>query len=144
MRNFWFGVLVGMIGTMLLCAVFGFAFNVVVGPRVRAASLDGEFRSPLPIVLRGLLPSRGEFGVIDDIKDQTIVLSARDGSKKNIVVTQEADIYRGPTKIALSDLSKGQRIVVIAAAQADGSLKAKLIRVVSSSRLLFFDRRPEG
>lgn len=132
MRNFWLGVLIGVTGTFTACAILGVAFNVVTVQRARAAFQNGE-PPPALIVVRGLFGSRGEFGTIDAIENQTMTLAARDGSKKIILVADDTDIYKGPLKIPFSDLRQGQRVVVVAAPQGDGTLKAKLIRLVSSS-----------
>ena len=129
MKNFWVGVLVGTLGTLLVCAVLGFSFNMVAA---RQSSAKGDL-PPSPIVWRGIFGSRGEFGVVEELGERSLVLAARDGDKKTLAVGDDTEIFRGKTKITLKDLSKGERILVVAAPQADGTLKAKFIRVAGSS-----------
>jgi hypothetical protein len=135
MKKFWLGVGVGVLGTLSFCAIFGFSFNLIAAQHFREGTRIAEF--PPPIVMRGIFGSRGEFGVIDEIDGQTIMLTTRDGTKRAVVVSSDTDIYRNQQKVKLDDLSKGVRIVVIGSIQSDGTLKAKLIRVVSSSMFKF-------
>lgn len=135
MKNFWIGVVAGAVSTVLVCAVLFAAVNIALAQRARASIENGEPPPPPPIVMRGLFGSRGEVGTVDELNAQTIILKARDGIKKTVVLSDETVIYRGQTKIAWDDLSKGQRILVIGAVQSDGTIKAKWIRVFSTSML---------
>lgn len=131
MKNFWIGVVAGAVGTFVLCALMFIATNVVLAQRARASLADGE--PPPPIVMRGMFGSRGEVGTIEALDAQMITLHARDGNKKIVRLTDETAIYRDQTKIARSELTTGQRILVIGTAQSDGTIKAKWIRVFSTS-----------
>ncbi len=137
MRNFWIGVLTGVAGALLVCGVLGF----VATARARADVKSGTLTAPpffnwSLLERRGFLDHHGEFGTIDELGAQSLTLIARGGEKKTLSIGDDTEIYSGKTKIALSDLGKGQRVIVIAVEQADGTLKAKLIRVMSASMLL--------
>ncbi|MBI1800316.1 MAG: hypothetical protein HYR71_01650 [Chloroflexi bacterium] len=136
MKNFVVGVLVGMVGATLLFGLFGLALNFLA-PRARVASADGRPREPQSFNLpRSPFPfGQGAFGQIDDISGQTITLIGRDGNKQSIIVADETVITHRDAKVKLSNLTKGQYILVIGAHQDDGSIKARLIRLVDSSFL---------
>jgi hypothetical protein len=133
MKKFWLGVLVGALGMAIICAAIPFAFSVFAGPRTVAAFQRGDQPAQPPIVFRGLFASRGEIGSVDEIGEGTFKFTTRDGEQKTIILSAETAIYRGRTKISASELSKGQRLLVIGTPQDSSSILAKLIRFVTYS-----------
>jgi hypothetical protein len=115
-----------------ICAV-PLALNIFVGPRTLLAAQRGGQPAQPPIIFRGLFGSRGEIGSIDEIGDGSFKFTTRDGEQKTVILSAETAIYRGRTRINATELSKGQRLLVIGAPQAGGSILAKLIRFVTSS-----------
>jgi hypothetical protein len=130
MRNFWTGVFAGVVATMLIGGLLGF----VVAQHARAELSGGSIAAP-PFI-RGILEHHGEFGSIEEIGDRSLTLLGRAGSRQTFSIGDDTEIYRGRTKIGLSDLSTGLHVIVIAKEQPDGSLKARLIRVMGASFLL--------
>jgi len=135
MRNFWVGVLTGVLATVLLSALF----VLFAAQRARADGLSGNVMQPY--FIRTLIEHHGEYGTIEQIDEQSITIVEHDGGKQRLSVGTDTEIYRGRTKIALSDLISGQHVIVIAGQQPDGTLKAKLIRVMGAS-LLFTGLKP--
>jgi len=116
----------------IICAT-PLALNIFVGPRtLLAAQRAGQPAQP-PIIFRGLFGSRGEIGSIDEIGDGSFTFTTRDGEQKTVILSAETAIYRGRSRISATELSKGQRMLVIGAPQPGGSILAKLIRFVASS-----------
>lgn len=113
----------------IICAA-PLALNVFIGPRTLLAAQRG---GQPPIIFRGLFGSRGEVGSIDEIGDGSFTFTTRDGEQKTVILSAETAIYRGRTRISATELAKGQRLLVIGAPQAGGSILAKLIRFVTSS-----------
>ena len=108
--------------------------------RARADGLNGNVIQPF--FIRALIEHHGEYGTIDQIDEQRITIVQHDGVKQTLTIGADTEIYRGRTKIVLGDLSSGQHVIVIAGQQPDGTLKAKLIRVMGAS-LLFTGLKPD-
>ncbi len=130
MRTFWSGVFTGVVVTLLLGGILGFAIT----QRAHANMPGGNFGPSF--FIRTILEHHGEFGTIDAIDDQSLTLVERNGVRQVLAVSSDTEIYRGKTKIGLAELNKGQRVIVISAEQPDGTLKARLIRIMGSSMLL--------
>ena len=137
MRNFWMGVFVGVIATLLLGGLLGFAMT-----RQVRADAQGGGMGPV-FLIRGVFGHHGEFGTIDEIGDASLTLMERSGVRQVLAIGDDTEIYRGKTRITLAELSKGQHVIVITAEQPDGTLKAKLVRVMSAG-MLFQPFKPAG
>ncbi|MBI4121582.1 MAG: hypothetical protein HY470_01320 [Candidatus Ryanbacteria bacterium] len=93
------------------------------GPR---GGFFGDFLSDR----RDFIESHGTFGQIIKIDGNTVVVKGRNDVEKIIVVRDDAVITRFREKIALSDLSLADNIVVIGDPNDAGQIEAKLIRVL--------------
>jgi hypothetical protein len=130
-RKFWLGVLAGSLVTLFVCGLLPITLRSFGPPRA-FAGLEQFGLPPPPIVLRGLFGSRGEMGVVDEVGDRLFKFTSRDGKQGTVIVTDDTLIFQGSTKITIAELSRGERLLVIGIMQADGTIKAKLIRLVSS------------
>lgn len=86
----------------------------------------------VPLLERGFLGtgSHGATGAIEVIQDKTIILKVRDGTSRQIVTDSATRFERNLRKINLSDLKTGDRIIVVGTPDAQGILKARVIRII--------------
>jgi len=120
-------VSVGALGT-----IFGAGF--FVGRWSARANLSSA--SPLRrIIATG---GHGAIGAVSQIEGTTITIQTRDGATQIIMTDSQTRVERDlvkPTKLALRDLKVGDQIIVVGAPNAQGQIKAKLIRVLPTPAL---------
>lgn len=117
--------LIGMGIVLSIALVFGVGFF--------AGRFTGRNVLPIaPLLERGFLGagSHGATGAIETIQDKTITLKVRDGTSRQIVTDSATRFERNLRKISLSDLKTGDRIIVVGAPNAQGILKARVIRII--------------
>src|SRR5213594_58121 len=105
MRNFWVGVLTGVLATVLLGALF----VLFATQRARADGLSGNVMQPY--FIRTLIEHHGEYGTIEQIDEQSITNVAHDGGKPGLGLATDTAISRGRPKIPLTDLRSGPPVI---------------------------------
>jgi hypothetical protein len=132
-RRWWRYVLYIVLGICVLGTVFGVGF--FVGRWRGYASASGT-----PALPRPLQPSSGHgaIGKITRIEGTTLTLQAHDGTIQTILVENRTRIERGtvkPTRLTLRDLQVGDRVIVVGKPNAQGQIKANVIRVLLAPTL---------
>ena len=122
--------------------LFALAGVCVLGTVFGAGFFAGRWsaRNQLPpTVQRFIFPAgHGAFGKITQIEGATITLQTRDGATQTILTDSQTRVERGgpkTTKLNLRDLKVGDQIIVTGAPNAQGQIKAKLIRVLNPPAL---------
>ena len=123
-------------------AFFAFVGMLVLGTIFGAGFFSGRWsaRNRLaPLVQRFVFPSgHGAVGKITQIEAAAITLQTRDGATQTILTDSQTRVERGDpktTKLNLRDLKVGDQIIVTGAPNAQGQIKAKLIRVLNPPAL---------
>ena len=123
-------------------AFFAFVGMLVLGTAFGAGFFTGHWsaRNQLaPLVQRFVFPTgHGAVGKITQIEGTTITLQTRDGATQTILTDSQTRVERGGPKTAklnLRDLKVGDQIIVTGAPNAQGQIKAKLIRVLNPPAL---------
>jgi hypothetical protein len=123
-------LLFALVGLCVLGTVFGAGFFAGRwSVRNQFAPLSQRF-----IFLTG----HGAVGKITQIEAATITLQTRDGATQTILTDNQTRFDRGGTKLTklnLRDLKVGDQIIVTGAPNAQGQIKAKLIRVLNPPAL---------
>lgn len=126
MQNKWLKIgLLGLAGIVLVALVFGAGFYI--------GRLSGRgIPPPISSLQRSLFGNggHGATGAIEEIQDKTITLTLRDGTSQQITTDGATRIERNLKKISFADLKVGDRIIVVGAPDAQGKLKARVIRLV--------------
>lgn len=71
----------------------------------------------------------GTTGDIAKIEGNTLIIKDQDNLEKKIVVTNTTAIRSGRDDVKVADMKIGDRVVIIGAPQADGSVQAQIIRI---------------
>lgn len=137
-------------GGIFLVALVSFALGVKVGFYKASFSarfgenyernfLGGDFREgrpPMPGFARmmdsddrGMRNPHGVAGEILSIAGDTLVIKNPENQESTLRVNDKTIINRGKKTLALSDLSVGERIIVVGKPGDDGMIFARLIRV---------------
>lgn len=118
--------LFALIGLGVLGTVFGMGFFV--------GRWRGQASTPATAPLLKELPSaHGALGKITQIEGTTLTIRTREGTTQTILVEAKTRIERGapkPTKLTLRELKVGDRIIVVGKPNAQGQIKANVIRVL--------------
>jgi hypothetical protein len=119
-------------------AFFAFVGMVVLGTVFGAGFFAGRWnaRSNLASLVQRFVPpiGHGAVGKITQIETATITLQTRGGATQTILADSQTRVERGApktTKLNLRDLKVGDQIIVTGAPNAQGQIKAKLIRVLN-------------
>lgn len=91
------------------------------GPR------DGFFQD---FMGKDFVEPNGTFGKIIQVNDDSIIVSGREKTEKNILITENTIIKYQNIEIKISDLKVDDNVVIIGEPNQDGRIDAKLIRVM--------------
>lgn len=72
----------------------------------------------------------GTFGVVDRIGDETLVITAHDNTKRQIIIIAETTFKRHREQITLADIRAGDHIGVIGQPGIDEEIEVKVIWVI--------------
>jgi hypothetical protein len=129
-------------GQLQRYAFFAFVGMLVLGTVFGAGFFVGRWsaRGQLaPLVQRLIFPTgHGAVGKIKQIETATITLQTRDGAMQTILTDSQTRVERGgpkTTKLNLRDLRVGDQIIITGVPNAQGQIKAKLIRVLNPPAL---------
>lgn len=120
--------LIALIGLSVLGTVFGAGF--FVGRWRGRTSGAPASAAPTQVLAPG---GHGALGNITQIEATTLTIQTREGTTQTIVVDAKTRIERGtfkPTKLTLHELKVGDRIIVVGRPNAQGYIKANVIRVL--------------
>lgn len=130
--QWWRYLLLALIGVGMLGTVFGAGFFVGRrSVRSRGPSAPSPQRAPF-------FGRHGAVGQILQIEETTITLETRDHATQIILTDNRTRLERGAppmTKMTLRDLEVGDQIVVVGTPNAQGQIRAGLIRVLSAPAL---------
>ena len=120
--------LFALVGAGMLGTVFGAGFFVGRW----STRTNSPFASPLG---QRIIPSsrHGAVGKVLQIEGTTITLQSRDGTSHTILTDSQTRFERGiakATKLTLRDLKIGDQVIIVGTPNAQGQIKAKLIRVL--------------
>ncbi len=123
-------VFLAFVGVLALGTVFGAGFFAGRwSVRVQSA----------PLTQRFILPTgHGAIGKITQIEGVTLTIQTRTGATQTILTDHQTRFDRGGTqitKLSLRDLKVGDQIIVTGTPNAQGQIKAKSIRVLSTPAL---------
>ena len=94
-------------------------------------SFGGPKPGPGPMMEgRGFMPGHGSFGSIVKVASGSILVQDQGGAEKEIVITKDTSIRRFDQTIDASDLRVNDQVTVIGAPAQNGTIEAKLIRVL--------------
>lgn len=140
-KNFRRGIEIA-VAVLVLLVVFG--TGVFVGlEKARFSYRWGEnyfrnFAGPRPMSLdRGYLNAHGIAGAILKIGEDGLVIQDKDGDERNILITEQTMIKRGPTSANITQLKTGEYIVSIGSPNNEGEINAKFIRIMPGPPLSY-------
>ncbi|MDD5110664.1 MAG: DUF5666 domain-containing protein [Patescibacteria group bacterium] len=134
---------VGGIGLLIVLLVV-FRAGMYVGLRQAAFSYrgGGDFsrmsdRPPRmffrDFVGQDFVASHGIMGMVTKIENTSITIKGPGDAEKTLTVDDQTTIRRGMETLQIADLKLNDRIVVIGSPNNDGTIQAKLIRVIDPS-----------
>lgn len=91
---------------------------------------------------QGRRGGHGDLGVVEQIEDETIVITGRGNNRLKLVITGETIFKRGREPITLADVHIGDRIAVIGEPSGEGELEAKIIWVIAKGSFHREAQRP--
>jgi len=129
----------------LIILVFVFGLGVFVGARKAdfsfkwAQAYHTNFDGPQEgflgnIMSRDFTAANGVFGKIVKISGQTITINGKDNIEKNILVDSETIINFQKKNKKIADLKVGDSVIVVGEPEANGQIKAELIRLMPIAR----------
>lgn len=119
--------LLALLGACVLGTVFGAGFFVGRWSARRDLSGASPLRRFIPVGRHGAI------GTVVQIEGTTITIQSRDGATQSILTDSQTRIERGATKtvkLTLDDLKVRDQIIVVGTPNAQGQIKANLIRVL--------------
>jgi hypothetical protein len=84
----------------------------------------------------------GDLGVVEQIEDETIVITGRWNNRLKVVITGETVFKRGREPIRLADVQVGDRIAVVGEPSGEEELEAKIIWVIAKDSFHREGQRP--
>ena len=72
----------------------------------------------------------GAFGLVDQIGEETLVITDHGNNRRQIVITKETIFKRDREQITRAEVRVGDRIGVIGRPQAEAEIEAKVIWVI--------------
>lgn len=79
---------------------------------------------------REIVNSHGVSGVVVSVAEPFFIIQSNAGLEREVLVSGDTIIRRGPSVITLSDMQPTNRVVVLGSTEDTGALAAKFIRIL--------------
>ncbi len=78
----------------------------------------------------GFMDANSAFGSVIGVSSSTLIIKGDDDVEKNIFITNQTVIRRGPETIGTGDIQSDDRVVVLGVPSSTGQIEARLIRIM--------------